>query len=456
MPNTSRPMAEAPISPIYDFNEPGQSIMLHDGPIGGLAASDVAGVMELSCTSGLSFDWRVSPDAPPDFANHSELSLELHRSDGYMRVHGVPHGMSGGWSNGGTFGDREVPLKRIIAHWFNLPRWHGSIDLLADTDSGKPPRARDRWLHEVDGWRIRLDARPDHRGIWTDLHNSHVYVMTHVMELARADGGTFTATEAQRVLTALHVGVSFTLGRWAAPMLPVGVDASGNVAWEEWVSYHCDPARSISPGWWHERDSGPLAELLDHVIPAFTNPNRLASLRLQMMFAIAALSDRGFVEQRITMGTAGLEHIMWQLLVLDGHMAKDQYEGRQSYNGKRLRNHDRLRKVLTEACISVDVDPKLSPVTAKFVADEAAPDRQGKLLDGADVVTQIRNRLVHPKGAQEPVYRLDGLTTEVWLMTRHYLVLLILNSLGYRGPYRDLRQTRGWAGDVATVPWAYN
>lgn len=192
------------------------------------------------------------------------------------------------------------------------------------------------------------------------------------------------------------------------------------------------------------------------MIPAFTNPNRLASLRLQMMFAIAALSDRGFVEQRITMGTAGLEHIMWQLLVLDGHMTKDQYEGRQSYNGKRLRNHDRLRKVLTEACISVDVDPKLSPVTAKFVADEAAPDRQGKLLDGADVVTQIRNRIVHPKGAQEPVYRLDGLTTEVWLMTRHYLVLLILNSLGYRGPYRDLRQTRGWAGDVATVPWAYN
>ena len=39
-------------------------------------------------------------------------------------------------------------------------------------------------------------------------------------------------------------------------------------------------------------------------------------------------------------------------------------------------------------------------------------------------------------------------------MARHYLVLLILHSMGYRGPYRDLRRTSGRAGDVAEVPWA--
>jgi hypothetical protein len=74
-------------------------------------------------------------------------------------------------------------------------------------------------------------------------------------------------------------------------------------------------------------------------------------------------------------------------------------------------------------------------------------------LDAADVVTQIRNRLVHPKGAQEDVYRLERLVTEAWLLTRHYLVLLILHSLGYRSSYRDLRKTTGWAGDVGQVPW---
>ena len=39
-------------------------------------------------------------------------------------------------------------------------------------------------------------------------------------------------------------------------------------------------------------------------------------------------------------------------------------------------------------------------------------------------------------------------------MARHYLVFLILHSMGYRGPYRDLRRTSGRAGDVAEVPWA--
>ena len=69
------------------------------------------------------------------------------------------------------------------------------------------------------------------------------------------------------------------------------------------------------------------------------------------------------------------------------------------------------------------------------------------------MVTQIRNRLVHPRGAQERVYQLQGLVAEVWLLTRHYLVLLILHSLGYQGSYRDLRKTRGWAGEVSNVPW---
>jgi hypothetical protein len=51
------------------------------------------------------------------------------------------------------------------------------------------------------------------------------------------------------------------------------------------------------------------------------------------------------------------------------------------------------------------------------------------------------------------VYRLDGLVAEVWLLTWHYLVLLILHSLGYQGSYRDLRKLRRLPGDVDKVPW---
>jgi len=234
-------------------------------------------------------------------------------------------------------------------------------------------------------------------------------------------------------------------------MLPVGQDADGNVAWENWAVSHCDPAQSPSPGWWYEQDHESLADLLRRVIRASSDPDALFRLRLQMVLAIIATSSQGFVEQRIMSGAAGLEHIMWQTLVLGGRMTKEQFDGRTEYQGRALAGHNRLRMVLTEAQIPIDIDPSLLPVTAGHVAQ--VKQSQGLDLDGADMATWTRNRLVHPEGTQEQIYRLNGLVAEVSLLTRHYLALLILNSLGYQGSYRDPQRRQGWAGDVAKVPW---
>jgi hypothetical protein len=41
--------AVRPLIPVYPFNEPGQPIALHDGPVGGLAPDDAPGMVVLSC-----------------------------------------------------------------------------------------------------------------------------------------------------------------------------------------------------------------------------------------------------------------------------------------------------------------------------------------------------------------------------------------------------------------------
>jgi hypothetical protein len=340
-----------------------------------------------------------------------------------------------------VIGEANAPLQRVITHWFNLPKFHGPI-ALTTTEAGDHWWLG-RWETEVGGWKLTLDVRPDHARVWKNLHEAHVYVMTHVMELRRADGAAFTAAEAEPVFTALHVGVSFALGRWAAPMLPVGEDSTGRVVWKHWRPSHCDSARRTSPGWWDERQHTSLNDFLGRVITAFADPERRSALRLQLMLGIAAMNDQGFVEQRVMMGAAGLEHIMWQTLVLYGAMSENQYKDQHA--------HEKLRRMLTDAQIPTDIDAELLPVTAKFA--DAEKQHQGRALDGVDVVTQIRNRLVHPEGGQERVYRLEGLVAETWLLIRHYLVLLILYSLRYQGAYRDLRRIRGWAGDVHKVPW---
>ncbi|MEU3724311.1 hypothetical protein [Streptomyces sp. NPDC031705] len=44
-----------------------------------------------------------------------------------------------------------------------------------------------------------------------------------------------------------------------------------------------------------------------------------------MQYAITAIADRGFVEQRIISGAAGLEHLMWQELVLNGRLTEAEF-----------------------------------------------------------------------------------------------------------------------------------
>jgi hypothetical protein len=436
--------AKIPLKLIYPFNEPGQPIPLYRGDIGGLAVNDVSGGVEFRCTPEPLIEWIVDPGTSPQFANRQdEIPLVLHQSGGDIELPGYVRGIDGGWSNGATFGGDNTPLSQMIAHWFNLPNWHGPELLGTTTEAGEHRCWHGRWVLEADGWSITLDVRPDHSAVWRDLHKSSIYVMTHVMEIRRADGASFTASDAEPVLAAMHVGISFALGRWAAPMLPVGLDGSGGIVWEEWKASLCDPARSPSPGWWYEQDQVALAGFLKLVISAFSDPGRKERIWMQMVLAIMATSAPGFVEQRIMLGFSGLEHLMWQNLVLAGMFTEDGY--RKAHAG------DKLREVLSAAEIPAGIDSSLHPAIANLAAQKK---KDGMNMDGAEAVAWTRNRLAHPKAGKQEIYQHTGLLAEVWLLLRHYLVLLILNSLGYQNSYRDLRKLKGWASNTGTVPWA--
>lgn len=416
--------ANSPLAPVYPFNEPGEPMTLHNGLVGVLG-TDVPGRIELRCASDLNLGWEIAslPDNFPGFIDNLTLMLRRLKGDAPLPV--VQRSWESGWTNGTVIGSPDTRVSRVVAHWFNLPNF----------DS--------RWDANIGEWRVSIEPRADRRRVWQDLHLTRVYVMTHVVEIRRVDDAYFTSRDVVAVLATLHVGMSFALGRWVAPILPVGLDRSGEAVWEEWRALHCDPARKISSGWWHEQHHDSLVELLTSIADKFANADEFAARRLQLMLAIAAMTDQGFVEERIMIGGSALEHIMWQTLVLGGQVTENQY-GPPA--------HLLLRRVLTAAGVPTDIDAQISPTIAQFVTEET--HRQGQPLDGPDVVTQIRNRLVHPKGGQDQIYRLNGLVTEVWALTRHYVVLLILHSLGYCGSYRDLRKLQGSAWDVGRVPWA--
>src|SRR6266545_391183 len=78
--------AVSPLSPVYPFNEPGQPIVLHDGPVGGLATNDAPGVVELSCVPELNVVWRVEGGSVTEFLEDPAVTLLLRRRSGDARV----------------------------------------------------------------------------------------------------------------------------------------------------------------------------------------------------------------------------------------------------------------------------------------------------------------------------------------------------------------------------------
>lgn len=428
----------SPLIPAYRFNRPGEPLRLFEGKIAGLAATDVDGVIELSCAPRPSVNWRVEGHGHSDLLASPEINLRLRRPDGEVDLPAVERSHLEGWSNGATFGDPAAPLRRIVAHWFNLPALHGHLPLV---EEGGTRQWLGRWVTETCGWRITLDSRPDHSEVFAELHQTHVYVMTHVMEIRRVDGSSFTAHSAAPVLEALHIGFSFLFGSWVAPMLPVGHDSAGRVAWEDWRAPHCDPARQVASGWLPLFEKSSIVEFVDRTVTAFADSARRDALRFQMMLGIEATNDRGFVEQRIMAGAAGIEHALWQILVRGGHMTETEYEG--SPGRPKPPAHAKLRKALGMAKVPASIDAARLPATVPYSANKGR-------LDGPDVVTQVRNRLMHPKDAQERVYNYPELTTDVWYLTRNYLALLVLYQLQYTGKYRDLI---GVDAGVAYVPW---
>src|SRR5438034_8580840 len=100
---SSADRADPLLSPVYPFNNPGQSIVLHDGPIGGLATNDVTGVVKLSCVPELNLAWRIKRGSDMCIPT-GEVILVLRRPDGDVRLPGARRESDEGWSNGAEIG----------------------------------------------------------------------------------------------------------------------------------------------------------------------------------------------------------------------------------------------------------------------------------------------------------------------------------------------------------------
>jgi hypothetical protein len=419
-----------PIRGVYDFNRPGEPIGLYlgDGAVDDSGLGQVQ--IELSMRRGLQPRWEsADPDhqveldasvmsiSHPDFGG-VDVPIAVHRTDGRGDVQAVELGGA-------------AQLARVVAHWVNLP------PVLPSAPLKEPRRAwLGRWEAQVQGWNLVLDSRADLSDtLRSAFEDDEQFVMTHVAELKREHSEEFDSATAAHVLFGWQLAMSFALGRFVAPALPVGLDAQGRRVWEQWAPWRCDTLRGYE-AWWDTHTGDDLTRFVEAYLGAYVDDERHDLVRWVAMHIITANHSGTTAEAKVMLAQAGLEYFGWVTLVLSGRMSRKGY--------KAMAAADRLRLLLTDAGIPTAVPPELDGLHAFATRDHR---------DGPEAAAWVRNRLVHPKDPGEP-YRINTLVWQTAQLLLEYGELLLLHWLGYDGRYMRRYPPGRWAHSSAPVPWS--
>ncbi len=423
-------MTPRPIRPIYAFGDPGAPVDLYVGnaELNGVPVDELE--IWMSARRGLDIRWRVtttSDDLPLGMStlqlDHPEFGVQS------LQVHVLDSDGLGFIPSSELRTSNEI--ERVLVHWVNVPAIFPAALL---EDNGH--QWSGHWEVRVDGWVLRLNSRRDLTTAFREArHLDEEFLLTHTGEVQREDGRVFEPETAADVLFGWQLAMSFALGRWVAPSLPVGLDGEGRRIWEQWAPWRCDTLTGYL-SWWDTHTSDDLASFLAGFLRHYLDPDKRPVVRHVAMHVIAANHAGTTGEAKVMLAQAGLEYLSWVDLRLTGRMTRAEYKGLQA--------DEKLRVLLSDAGIPASV-----PTTLDALA-QAASD---KSLDGPGVVTWLRNRLVHPKDPSEP-YRLENLVWQAAQLFLEYGELLLLHRVGYEGLFGRRYPPGRFAHVNEPVPWA--
>jgi hypothetical protein len=444
-----RPTAPAPTSPVYETRSANETVPLYSGDlelIGPSYSFSGHGTVGLSWLPSPRLAFEISGDARAGGQfPYGDLMLRLVAlgAEAVARVQSSTTRL-GSPGRGETnirgsleqvlIGDSTIALAQVLFHIPNFPKFDGS-PLEVPVEAGKRIW-RGRVELVVGDWQIILDERPEltletGSGTVLDLGG---YAFTHTGSLRRLDGASFVASQASKVLEALGCALSFAAGRRTYPLLPVGFSGDEQV-WQQW------DAPSVEP--WTERVSWfprQIPNSLESVVGGALQ--RLADWdwRDTLMFALGSFCEangRASLEPSLVLAQTGLELLAWAILVLEEGMLSSEGFGK-------LAAHDRLRLLLSITDTPRDVPPLLDALRERAQRDG---------IDGPEVLTVLRNKIVHPP--RRGVFRSQDIDelSEGSLLALWYLELAILRFLGYQGLYVSRVSPARFSGRAETVPW---
>lgn len=281
---------------------------------------------------------------------------------------------------------------------------------------------------EAAPWLITITATSNLSENLSTLMKDSGYALTHTGFIERSDGGTFSVEDVQSLFSGLRLFLSFVRGASCGLTLIEGKDQNGEQAWVQWGSYNTMPWRYVDscnsirtrgdilseafPGFWR---------LFKQQAGLFNQPISLA------LYWYLCSNESNALEPSIILAHAALERLAHEIA------------------GKRVKA-DATGVWIGKALKVAKIDLK---IPGSCQALEALRRRE-KVTDGAEMLTSIRNDLVHAEMKMKDVSM--EAYSEAWNMGQWYIEQLLLKLFDYSGSYTN-RLTRqsdvvAWARDA--------
>src|SRR5699024_3909816 len=386
----------SPIRGHYPFNEPNEPVKVYSGPL----------IIDNKVTENCSIEARWLPRQEIRWTTNisAELSeiltleekdISFQSKDGHSvraRARIRTTNPLSGWIGKIETGNQNEPMRKLIAYWINATNVIGS-DPISAHEPSRERTVRGRSRFSANGYLITMDARRDLSQKIRESKENGGYFISHAMEISRENSEDFTTVDAQELLESLRLAMSFARGSWTSPCLPVGFNANNSIVWQSWSANHAEVyGRGVS--WWDPHRSQDLTHFMELYLKVFGNPSLWPTLRFLTQSSIAS-NTKGFLEQKIITAFSAIENLSWHTYVSSGKRSEQNHKSRGQ--GKRV------RELVNQLNLGLNIPENL--VILKNWA------KKMELGDAPMAITEIRNRLVHPKEPGE-IYDTKGLLTE--------------------------------------------
>jgi hypothetical protein len=330
-------------------------------------------------------------------------------------------------------GNADGQIKTAKFHLFNLPNFRGPENYILGTCSGGwISCGRVSLCH--DNWEITIAATEKIAEKVQKLGDCGGYMITHVGEVKRKDGSTFSVADLMSIREQCRYFLSFAMGRRTGLALFIAYDLDGKPVWEDWRSTVMDPGSWTGPSWFDYGASESLSQAFPGFIALWSKPIWQAPLRTAIYWYLQAnrgspysSSDTGIILAQVAM-----ELLAWTHLVLD----------------KRLKSKGEFKEFTAAEQLSSLAVSLMIPLDLRDEAITVDKRIGGNSKDMSEFIVRMRNNLVHPEKEK-------GLDSEILInasrVTLEFLELVILALIGYTGCYRSRFET-GFPGTVKQVP----